>query len=413
MSMLAFLLTSLISLPAMAEGTSIRGGGDELALDFAITLRAAVAEVRERFPTWGTELDLAGLEAAPDRTTIFVTSAALVVPAGGGEQESVAANDPSSRTIWINRSRWEGISNGRIRRAIALHEFLSLEKIEGTGRYPYSLRFLAGGEATLLSGQEAPSPANWQHLRFRCNTRGKFAKPSGGTLSSLGGSIAVQSSWRIAGRVFELRYALLAYDKGEEGAPKFPMPRFEQSYRATESDRADGTVYEARRRTLGGTPASESTALFERSSSAALLFEERLSTEATRTWSWEAGRKRSALWQTRTRRRPDGSREITQDWLNASSLASRGQISEQRVCSEDLTEGEWLSSAARAEIGPWIETLTELSSRANVAAAQLAACNPENCAARETRAEGALAAFEATWDDLYRAMEAKLETRAP
>ena len=408
MSWILVFMASFFSLPAMAEGTSIRGGGDEVALEFADSLRAAVVEVRERFPSWANEIDLATLNTAPDRATIFVTNAALMVPAGEGEQESVAVNDPAINTIWINRPRWQAITNDRIRRAIALHEFLSLQRVEGTGRYPYSAQLLVGGEASIVSGQEEPSPANWNRLRLRCYTRGKFLQADGTMLDAYGNTVSVQSSWRVAGRVYDLRYALLSFNHGDEGAPKFEVPSFEQSYRAPEWNSPQGTLYQWRRRSIAAPAGADTTPKFEEALPEALLFEEKLGENRTRTWSWEGGRKRKALWQSFTRRRDDGTREVTSDWLHFPSSGS-SEKEEKRVCAEELTEGEWLSEAARTEIGAWIDSLTELSARANIAADEFATCNPANCAELEKRAEEALGAFEAAWDGLYREMKAKLE----
>lgn len=123
------------------EGSSTRGGGDEDGIGFRATLRAAFAELKNLSPMF-PELDFVELERKLDHLHVVVVEAPLAVEKDGLEQDSAAVNTPDQELIEVRRQRWLGIQDLRIKQAVALHELFSLVKLEKTGEYLYSSRFL-------------------------------------------------------------------------------------------------------------------------------------------------------------------------------------------------------------------------------------------------------------------------------
>lgn len=134
------LLSLLFSYQAFGVGVSVRGGGDEVALEFLAEVNGVLQEIRERHP------DLAPLVInlkPPTRDQILVSEEPLTIPIPGGVQDSIAVNEPHSGRIWVNRARWASVRSAPLRRAISLHEVASLRGLEGTGEYPISSAYLA------------------------------------------------------------------------------------------------------------------------------------------------------------------------------------------------------------------------------------------------------------------------------
>ncbi|RYZ97950.1 MAG: hypothetical protein EOP11_21330 [Proteobacteria bacterium] len=129
-----------------------------MALDFQRAFSNAVRAVKEgKFSGPITTEDL--LETARD-AQIFVVEDSLLVTLDGSIQSSIATNDPDKLLIRINRMRWERLKDERLKEAVALHEVLSLRRIERTGNYAQSARYLEafGISPWLISGtKEDPS----------------------------------------------------------------------------------------------------------------------------------------------------------------------------------------------------------------------------------------------------------------
>lgn len=135
------ILLALIANDTQAGGKTIGNGGDEIALEFQNAAISALEESEDLGLIKADQLEL--LRDTALNATILVTENPLASIRNGTEQESIAVNVPSSRTIIINRFRWTDISNPYLQAGIALHEVLSLQGIEGTGNYKISGAYLA------------------------------------------------------------------------------------------------------------------------------------------------------------------------------------------------------------------------------------------------------------------------------
>ena len=117
------------------------GGGDDVALEFQQALVAA-AETAKSQPELMQVLKKNNILGNAAKAHIVIVDDALDVKVRDLIQSSVAVNIPSEQRILINRQRWNGIKDEKIENAIALHEALSLKKLEQTGYYPYTTQYL-------------------------------------------------------------------------------------------------------------------------------------------------------------------------------------------------------------------------------------------------------------------------------
>ncbi len=124
------------------EGANHGGGGDEVALDFKLSLNSAILTARTAFPDLFAKMKAAGITSAEDDVRVEVVGSVLRVTDNGVSQESVAENFPAKKLILVNRQRWGAIDNIRVKEAIALHEYASIQAIEGTGEYTLSGKYL-------------------------------------------------------------------------------------------------------------------------------------------------------------------------------------------------------------------------------------------------------------------------------
>lgn len=142
--LLAVLLTQTFSVrPAFAiiVDSKDRGGGDEVGLDFLASTQR-ILEKKSSHEKIASLLKKIPLQDLMEKTKVLVTDLDLVVAMDGVLQKSIAINDPSTFTIQINRKRWNNLKDDSIKEAIALHELLSLIRIESTGDYPISGMYL-------------------------------------------------------------------------------------------------------------------------------------------------------------------------------------------------------------------------------------------------------------------------------
>ncbi|MGE3260231.1 MAG: hypothetical protein AB7K68_00485 [Bacteriovoracia bacterium] len=140
---LAVTLVFTFTGPCFASGSSVRGGGDEVALEFHKSLSRAISELKERDQEIYRRISADRLLDLSREAKIVVVDNALEVKIKDLIQNSVAVNVPAKNLILINRSRWQAIADDRVKEAISLHEILSLQKLEQTGLYEISAKYLA------------------------------------------------------------------------------------------------------------------------------------------------------------------------------------------------------------------------------------------------------------------------------
>jgi hypothetical protein len=161
-----FLLTSGFCTSAFAWKET--GGGDEVALDFQRSFATALRAVQEG--KIGGIFTANQLLEVSQKTKIMVVEERLTVESGGIQQDSIAVNDPASAQIRINRARWNGLKDGHLKEAVALHEMLSLLRIERTGYYEYSAKYLEslGLSPWTISGGEGSRAADPKERTLTC-----------------------------------------------------------------------------------------------------------------------------------------------------------------------------------------------------------------------------------------------------
>ena len=125
-------------------------GGDPVALDFQRQAQVAISYVKsekESFPA----LQTVDLVAVLLNTRYYVVDTPQYVSRDGVSQEVAVVNYKDPHTDVINRMRWKAIKEESIKKALALHELLSLEGIEGTGNYSHSQAYLnaIGGQCEI------------------------------------------------------------------------------------------------------------------------------------------------------------------------------------------------------------------------------------------------------------------------
>jgi len=168
MKMMIKVLVVLVATSSPVFAWKETGGGDEVALDFQRAFSNAVGAVKAgKIAGAFTAEDLQ--QTAKD-ARILVVEDRLVVTLGGIAQESIAVNQPGKGLIQINRSRWTNLRDDRLKEAVALHEVLSLRRIERTGDYSYSARYLEafGLSPWLISGAKEERGMDPRPKKFRC-----------------------------------------------------------------------------------------------------------------------------------------------------------------------------------------------------------------------------------------------------
>ncbi len=123
------------------QGRETGNGGDTSALEFKIS---AMEAVRDLVTSISDYPELAGHDLARIAygVAVVIVEKSLFVTHGASTQESTAVNYRDQNKIEVNRARWKALENVDLRKAIALHEILSLAGIEETGSYPVSIRYL-------------------------------------------------------------------------------------------------------------------------------------------------------------------------------------------------------------------------------------------------------------------------------
>lgn len=134
-------LSLAIQFQANAVGFTVRGGGDEVGLEFQSVFNVAMSIV-ENNNDLNKYFDFKKLQNLS--VELAVVEQELVVEVSPGIfQNSVAANYPTIKLIEINRAKWSGLSEIALKQGLALHEMLSLIGVEKTGTYPISSKYVA------------------------------------------------------------------------------------------------------------------------------------------------------------------------------------------------------------------------------------------------------------------------------
>jgi len=137
--------------PNLAKGSNAKafngsegvGGGDEVGLEFQRALQDVIAEVQSTMPNLYQKLEENNFSKIVANTKVVVADEGLGVEYLAYIQDSVAANIPETATVLVNRQRWIAIQEYKVKKAIAFHEVLSLAKLEETGSYVISSKYLA------------------------------------------------------------------------------------------------------------------------------------------------------------------------------------------------------------------------------------------------------------------------------
>jgi hypothetical protein len=157
--LLAFLLLGSMAQAAqlkVAKGSTTKafngsegvGGGDEVGLEFQRALQDVIAELQSTMPNLYQKLEENNFSKTVAKAKVVVADDGLGVEYLAYIQDSVAANIPETVTVLVNRQRWIAIQEYKVKKAIAFHEALSLAKLEETGSYVISSRYLANQRMT-------------------------------------------------------------------------------------------------------------------------------------------------------------------------------------------------------------------------------------------------------------------------
>lgn len=119
-----------------------RGGGDDTGLEFNQALSMSVNELQTLALPEASNLNFAQLKTALGSVAVLVVDQPLETQNGDVMQNSTAQNDRSKNQILVNRSRWHDLASNGLRKALALHEVLSLIGAESTGHYPISTAYM-------------------------------------------------------------------------------------------------------------------------------------------------------------------------------------------------------------------------------------------------------------------------------
>ena len=138
-----FLLSLSMTNSYAAVGSGVKGGGDEVGLEFQASFNTALENLKTNNSPAYNVIYHSDIKDIFKKAKIITVDDALDVTVKDLIQTSVAINIPSTNTVMINRSRWNNITDFYLKEAIALHEILSLVKLEQTGSYPYSAQYLA------------------------------------------------------------------------------------------------------------------------------------------------------------------------------------------------------------------------------------------------------------------------------
>lgn len=138
---LSIFLTGMSAL-AYAGNFNGGGGGTDLVFEFKGAARKAIDELSHH--TTLRSLPSSKILRKLETAKIIVSEERLYETFGRIKQEVAALNYRRRNLIVISRPMWMEIKSQLRKEALALHEVLSLMKLEGTGDYRYSQRYFEG-----------------------------------------------------------------------------------------------------------------------------------------------------------------------------------------------------------------------------------------------------------------------------
>jgi hypothetical protein len=134
---------SLQSTAAVLNGNEGAEGGDEVGMEFQLIARKALRDIKNNYPEIGYRFSPEAYMFYVFNTTTLVVDEDLNLIVKGARQDSVAVNIASEKIIYLNRARWNQISDQRVKYGIVLHEYLSLMGLESTGMYNISAQYMS------------------------------------------------------------------------------------------------------------------------------------------------------------------------------------------------------------------------------------------------------------------------------
>jgi hypothetical protein len=405
------ILSLLSPLAEAREGVTVRGGGDDTALEFTNAFHAAVNEIDARFPDLAAAVRPTAPEALLSRVSIFVEDQPLLVPAGEGTQESVAVNEPATLRIWINRARWRDVGHTRIREAIALHEVLSLSGAEGTGRYPISAAYLAKfnlrNDAFVFVAGRDPSLPEWKRRRMSCERVSVFdSSQSGPNQVNTEFSLVAEASWKVLNKTYSL-----SYEFGTEEEGRFTSPR--AMSRVVESDegpRGAGRLYRA----SGNVLINQQGKFIDHLKPPTYHYLERLADGRLGNHLWDERRreKKELVQATAQEELADGSTRTISEVIGEMKVPPLVLRSQKQTCvSKKLDGQEWIALAGEPALGIEVEKLNARAVLVSEADRAYRACTAETCGALKKDLEQEARKFEATWEKIYKDRVAKVRAR--
>ncbi|RZA09912.1 MAG: hypothetical protein EOP11_00115 [Proteobacteria bacterium] len=376
MKYILLIIFSLTSASAFSrEGVTVRGGGDETALEFTNAFHAAVQEIEKRGGPLRAEIETSELAALLPKVSFFVEDRPILLATAGGTVEAVAVSAPASLTIKLNRARWRQVAHTRIREAIALHEILTLAGSEGPGRYQISAAYLAwfkvrNDAAVFLTGLDSSQP-KWQGRRASC------VRASGETFET------AEASWNFLSRTFLLTYE---FDAATGGAPAIRALRqtAQQDLGAAGSGRIG--------RSSSTTFSKEKGAFVKKSTPETIRYFETLADGSRAVYRWDGGQPGEVMESSFSEELPDGALRITTERL---------------VCeSREVATGAWIAFVGEPRLGIELEKLNAMAALVSEAESAALNCEGKGCEELLLSAKQAAEKFAAAWKKLPRPSKA-------
>lgn len=142
MSKIVFiLLLSLFSSTVFAGGKVVGNGGNSLALEFSKIAEQAITDV-DRYPEIFKNISSGDLQSMFNGVEILVSKVPVYSEKNEIKQYSTLINYNNPKTIVIYEAGWEAIKTHEIKKALIIHELLSLLGKETTGDYSISRQYL-------------------------------------------------------------------------------------------------------------------------------------------------------------------------------------------------------------------------------------------------------------------------------
>jgi hypothetical protein len=413
MKALILLFSMLFAGAVSAQGVSIRGGGHEIGLEFTNAFAAATEEIRKNHPDLWAKIQAEGVTELPANIRIYVENEPIKVEAGEGQQDSVAANDPTTVSIWINSERWSKVIHPRVRQAIALHEVYSLKMLEKTGYYPVSGAYLAkfnlrNDTSVFITGQD-PSLPQWKSRRVNCERRYTLKnEQTGKILQRTDFSLYAQADWNILDRIYSIQF-IFATETGGNWPNPVNSPSFIQKIQTTVSKNGNETLS-----TLSGHQLmiQNKQQFTDDISQERYWLSEKQAGGKTIVWDWKNGKKGAKSKASTESTLSDGStRTVTED-LQPVYFKPVRQTEGIIDCVDKIVPGEeWLALAGDTEMGAAVEKLNARALMVYEANLAYKACSTGGCDRLKNDVDLQERRFDETWNGIFQQQKAKLKTK--